>query len=80
LREHRIIKVRKEHSCEACNGIIKKGSLAYLWQYWLPNDKYPISVYYHYTGQFTVSELKRMTVDQIRENICSKFNSGGVSE
>ncbi|MCD6148653.1 hypothetical protein J7J18_04730 [bacterium] len=67
----KIVRVRKEHTCEACGSIIKKGEKAFVERVLLTSyQRYPEVYYYHYRDGVSVEEFNRMSLNEIREKIC----------
>lgn len=69
----KIVRVRKEHTCGACNEIIKKGEKAFVRIVLFPiYQRYHDRIYYHYDNSISKDEFKDMTPNEIRKKICSK--------
>jgi hypothetical protein len=67
----RISKVRKEHVCDACGGIINKGDRAFVRSVLLTAyQRYPDIYYYHFKDGITLVEFATFSPNDIRKEIC----------
>jgi len=74
FRTIKVVKTRKDHICEACAGLIKKGDYAFVVierRHRL--QKIPDVYYYHYNEEVTPKELLFMSHNEIRKRICGKI-------
>jgi len=71
----KVVKVRKEHQCEACNLTIKRGDRAFVNVYRdHESQKYPKSAYYHYFKMYSIFDVKKWAPSDFREKICWMFD------
>jgi len=68
----RVVKVSKSHRCEACGGRIMKGERAFVEVQKYRLGRYPLCLYYHYSGGVNPKLIVIMTPNEIRKKICSK--------
>lgn len=72
----RISKVRKEHVCDACGCIIKKGDRAFVRSVLLTAyQRFPDVYYYHFKDGITLVDFAAFSNNDIRKEIC-KDESG----
>ncbi|WAE39546.1 MAG: hypothetical protein FHOMOCKG_00018 [Methanophagales virus GBV302] len=70
-RRIRVVKVRKDHVCEACGVTIKKGEKAFVESVLLTAyQRYPEVYYYHYKEGMSEDEFNKLSLDEIRKMIC----------
>lgn len=73
MRRVEVVKVRKPHTCEACNGTIKKGELAFVVsRLYTGYQRFPEIFYYHHNDKISPEEFEKMSWNEIRGKICNK--------
>lgn len=72
----KVVRVRKEHNCDMCGGVIPKGAKAILvlnWGFRGYLYKYPIRTYYHYIENLNPYAPLRVSPNRYRELVCSRW-------
>jgi len=70
----KISKVRKRHTCDACNCLIEKDEKAFVQSvYHSAYQRYPNIYYYHFSDNFSLQEIQTWSWNDFRRNICSQL-------